>query len=251
MLIIWNVTIPKLSGKRSRKAYIWLPDDYEDHPEKRYGVLYMFDGHNIFRDEYAAFGKSWGMEDYMRYTGKELIIVAVECNHEGNMRLQEYSPVTYQNKDHGLIQGKASVYMKWLVHQLKPHVDKTFRTLPEREYTSLAGSSMGGLIALYGITAYNHVFRQAACLSPSLWTAPAKLLAMVAKGSYVPDTSIFLSYGQKEMNNHPGSRRIINAVCNALYAKGVNLTARIVRDAYHCEAAWEKEVPIFMNCLEL
>lgn len=251
MLIIWNVTIPKLSGKRSRKAYIWLPDDYEDHPEKRYGVLYMFDGHNIFRDECAAFGKSWGMEDYMRYTGKELIIVAVECNHEGNKRLQEYSPVTYQNKDHGLIQGKAFVYMKWLVHQLKPHVDKTFRTLPEREYTSLAGSSMGGLIALYGITAYNHVFRQAACLSPSLWTAPAKLLAMVAKGSYVPDTSIFLSYGQKEMNNHPGSRRIINAVCNALYAKGVNLTARIVRDAYHCEAAWEKEVPIFMNCLEL
>ena len=251
MLIKWNVTIPALSGRTPRRTYVWLPDNYDENPDKRYPVLYMFDGHNIFRDEYAAFGKSWGMEDYMRTTGKDLIIVAVECNHEGNMRLQEYSPVTYQNKDHGLIQGKASVYMKWLVHQLKPHVDKTFRTLPEREHTSLAGSSMGGLIALYGITAYNHVFRQAACLSPSLWTAPAKLLAMVAKGSYVPDTSIFLSYGQKEMNNHPGSRRIINAVCNALYAKGVNLTARIIRDAYHCEAAWEKEVPIFMNCLEL
>ena len=251
MLIKWNVTIPKLSGNRPRKTYIWLPDDYEDHPHKRYGVLYMFDGHNIFRDEYAAFGKSWGMEDYMRTTGKDLIIVAVECNHEGNHRLMEYAPVTYRNKEHGLISGKAPVYMNWLVNQLKPYVDKTFRTLPDREHTSLAGSSMGGLIALYGVSTYNHIFRQAACLSPSLWVAPVKLLAMVAQSNYTPDTIIYLSYGQNEMVNHSANRWVINAISNELYAKGVNLTMRVVRDAYHCEAAWEKEVPIFMNCLEL
>ena len=251
MLIKWNITIPKLSGRTPRKAYVWLPDDYDNEPDQHYPVLYMFDGHNIFRDEYAAFGKSWGMEDYMRTTGKNLIIVAVECNHEGNHRLQEYSPVTYKNKDHGFIPGKAPVYMKWLVNQLKPYVDKTFRTLPDREHTSLAGSSMGGLIALYGVSAYNHVFRQAACLSPSLWVSPAKLLAMVAAAKYTPDTTVYLSYGQNEMNNHSANRWIINAISNELYAKGVNLTVRIVRDAYHCEAAWEKEVPIFMNCLEL
>lgn len=246
-----DITIPELTGDAVRKAYIYLPASYRTAKEKRYPVLYMFDGHNIFRDEYAAFGKSWGMEDYMRSTGKDLILVAVECNHEGNHRLQEYSPVTYRNKDHGFIPGKAPIYMKWLTEQLKPHVDKTFRTLPDRKHTSLAGSSMGGLIALYGITAYNHVFRQAACLSPSLWVAPAKLLTLTARGTYAPDTSIFLSYGQNEMRNHTGNRWIINAVSNELYAKGVNLTLRIVRDAYHCEAAWEKEVPIFMNCLEL
>ena len=148
MLIKWNVTIPKLSGKTPRRAFIWLPDDYHDQPEKRYGVLYMFDGHNIFRDEDAAFGKSWGMEDYMRYTQKDLIIVAVECNHQGNHRLQEYAPVSYRNKEHGSITGKAPAYMKWMVEKLKPYVDKTFRTLPDREHTSIAGSSMGGLIAL-------------------------------------------------------------------------------------------------------
>lgn len=251
MLIKWNVTIPKLSGNTPRKTYVWLPDDYEENPDKRYGVLYMFDGHNIFRDEYAAFGKSWGMEDYMRYTGKDLIIVAVECNHDGNHRLMEYAPVTYRNKDHGFIPGKAPVYMKWLVNQLKPYVDKTFRTLPDREHTSLAGSSMGGLIALYGVTAYNHIFRQAACLSPSLWVAPAKMLAMLARAQYTPDTAIFLSYGQKEMDNHSANRWVIGMAAKELYAKGVNLTLRIVRDAYHCEAAWEKEVPIFMDCLEL
>ena len=251
MLIKWNVTIPKLSGKSPRRAYVWLPDDYDENPDKRYGVLYMFDGHNIFRDELAAFGKSWGMEDYMQYTGKDLIIVAIECNHDGNRRLMEYSPVNYKNKDHGFIPGKAPVYMKWMVEKLKPYVDKTLRTLPDREHTSLAGSSMGGLIALYGITAYNHVFRQAACLSPSLWVAPAKLLTMVACGKFAPDTSIFLSYGQKEMGNHSGNQWAIGAVAKELYSKGVNLTLRIVRDGYHCEAAWEKEVPIFMDCLDL
>lgn len=251
MLIKWNVTIPKLSGKTPRKAYVWLPDDYEQNTQKRYGVLYMFDGHNIFRDEFAAFGKSWGMEDYMRYTGKDLIIVAVECNHEGNRRLMEYSPVSYRNKEHGSIPGKAPVYMKWLVNQLKPYVDKTFRTLPDREHTSLAGSSMGGLIALYGVSTYNHVFRQAACLSPSLWVAPAKLLTMVARTRYEPDTAIFLSYGQKEMENHSANPWAIGMVSKELYTKGVNLTLRIVRDAYHCEAAWEQEVPIFMDCLGL
>lgn len=251
MVKIWNVTIPGLSGNTPRKVYVWLPEDYEDHPEKRYGVLYMFDGHNIFRDEFATFGKSWGMENYLLENPRDLIIVAVECNHEGTNRLMEYSPVTYRNKQHGYIQGKAPVYMKWLVKKLKPHVDKTLRTYPDREHTSLAGSSMGGLIALYGITAYNHIFRQAACLSPSLWVSPAKILAIVTRARYAPDTTIFLSYGQKEMGNHGANRWIIGMTAKELYSKGVNLTLRIVKDAYHCEAAWEKEVPIFMECLGL
>ena len=251
MIHTWNVTIPKLSGDHPRKAYIWLPDDYEDHPEKRYSVLYMFDGHNVFRDEDATFGKSWGMESYLQTTGKDLIIVAVECNHEGNRRLMEYSPVTYRNRKHGFIPGKAPVYMKWLINDLKPYVDRTLRTYSDRDHTSLAGSSMGGLIALYGITAYNHIFRQAACLSPSLWVAPVKILSMVARSRYTPDTVIFLSYGQNEMNNHGANRWIIGMTAKELYNKGVNLTLRIVKDAYHCEAAWEKEVPIFMECLQL
>lgn len=251
MLKQWNVTIPALSGNHPRKAYIWLPENYHEEPEKRYPVLYLFDGHNIFRDEFAAFGKSWGMEEYMLRTGKDLIIVAVECNHEGNSRLSEYSPVSYQNKKHGFVPGKAPVYMKWMTEFLKPWVDRTFRTLPDREHTSIGGSSMGGLIALYAVTAYNHIFRQAVCLSPSLWVNPVMLLAMVARGKYTPDTAIFLSYGQNEMGNHPGNRLAIGMAARELYAKGVNLTLRIVRDGYHCEAAWEKEVPIFMDSLNL
>ncbi len=251
MLKKWNVTIPALSGSTPRRTYIYLPDSYDAEPDKRYPVLYMFDGHNIFRDEYAAFGKSWGMEEYMDYTGKDLIIVAVECNHEGNRRLMEYSPVSYCNKAHGHIPGKAPVYMRWMAEALKPWVDKTFRTLPDREHTSLAGSSMGGLIALYGVSAYNHVFRQAACLSPSLWVSPTKLHAMVARAHYAPDTVIYMDYGQLEMDNHAANRRAISAVSRELFNKGVNLTLRVVPNGNHSEASWEKQVPIFMECLGL
>ena len=72
-------------------------------------------------------------------------------------------------------------------------------------------------------------------------------------GGFEPgaDTAIFLSYGQQEMKNHSANHWIISAVAGELYVKGVNLTLRIVRDGYHCEAAWEKEVPIFMDSLEL
>jgi len=90
----WNVLIPKLSGEKPRKAYIYLPESYEKEKEKRYPVMYMFDGHNVFVDEDATFGKSWGMKKYMDQSKKDLIIVAVECNHEDNRRLIEYSPLT-------------------------------------------------------------------------------------------------------------------------------------------------------------
>ena len=64
----WPVTIPKLTGEKTRRAYIYLPDSYEKQPEKRYPVMYMFDGHNVFFDSDATFGKSWGMNKYMKRT---------------------------------------------------------------------------------------------------------------------------------------------------------------------------------------
>ena len=65
MVIKWDVTIPRLSGDTPRRAYIYLPESYDEEPDRRYPVMYMFDGHNVFFDEDATFGKSWGMNDYM------------------------------------------------------------------------------------------------------------------------------------------------------------------------------------------
>ena len=247
----FQVTIPQLTGDATRRGYVYLPDYYDADPTRRFPVMYMFDGHNVFFDSDATYGKSWGMGKYLDKARKDLIVVAIECNHEGNRRLSEYSPVSFQDSHFGSIKGQGKIYMDWLVKAMKPIIDRRLRTLPDREHTLICGSSMGGLMALYAGTVYNQYFSRAACLSPSLWVAPAKMLALVAKANYTPDTAIFLSYGQNEMGNHPGNRVAISSAAAQLYAKGVNLTLRIVRDAYHCEAAWEQEVPIFMDSLGL
>ena len=251
MVYKWNVTIPKLSGDTPRRTYIWLPEDYEETSDKRYPVMYMFDGHNVFFDEDATFGKSWGMAKYLEENPKDLIIVAVECNHEGNRRLVEYAPITYENSEHGRIRGKGGVMMNWMVKELKPYIDENYRTLPDRKNTIIAGSSMGGLIALYGVTVYNHIFQRGACLSPSLWVAPGKVLEFVARAHIRRDTQVYMDYGELEMFNHAATQESMISTAHLLLTKRVNLTLRIVPGGNHSEASWEKQIPIFMDCLGL
>ena len=247
----WSVIIPQLSGENERRVYLYLPDSYFTENDKRYPVMYMFDGHNVFFDSDATYGKSWGMYDYMNHTGKDLIIVAVECNHQGNARLQEYSPVTFHNATLGKIKGKGGVYMNWLVKTLKPFIDENYRTLPDRNNTIIAGSSMGGLMALFGACAYNHIFQRAACLSPSLWVAPGKVLEMVARAHIRRDTTIYMDYGENEMFNHAANQESMISTAHLLMTKRVNLSLRIVPGGDHSEASWERQIPIFMDCLGL
>ncbi len=251
LVIKGNITIPQLTGEKKRKLYVYLPESYESEPDRRYPVMYMFDGHNIFFDEDATYGKSWGMARYMDETEKQLIIVGVECNHDGNGRLQEYSPINFENATLGKIKAKGSTYMNWMVNTLKPYIDSTYRTLPDRKNTILAGSSMGGLMALYGATVYNHIFQRAACLSPSLWVSSGKVLEMVARAHVRRDTCIYMDYGSEEMFNHAANAEALISTSHLLLTKRVNLAFRIVPGGTHCESSWEKQIPIFMDCLGL
>ena len=195
MLINWEVTLPALTGRWPRQAYIWLPDSYEEDETKHYPVLYMFDGQNVFLDEDASYGKSWGMAEYLSWTEKEVIVVGVECNTRGNGRLREYTPVDFKDAKYGNVRSQGQRYMHWLVKKLKPSIDANFRTLPDRENTFIAGSSMGGLMAVYAAAAYHHVFSRAACLSPSLWVEPEKVRRLVARSHVGRDTVMYMDYG--------------------------------------------------------
>lgn len=251
MVSKWEVTIPNLSGKYKRTAYIYLPECYDEDELRRYPVLYMFDGHNVFFDADSAFGKSWNMTSYLLWTRKPLIVVAVECNKKGNNRLKEYSPVSFEDGKYGKIRGRGKTYMDWMVGELKPYIDENFRTLPDRAHTAIAGSSMGGLMSLYAATVYNHVFGKAACLSPSLWTDPEKLLRMVARADVNPDTCIYMDYGSEEMGNHGANKEALMDMSRLLLEKEINLAFRIIPGGNHSEASWEKQIPIFMDCLGL
>jgi predicted alpha/beta superfamily hydrolase len=250
MIKKWKVKIPELSGQMERKAYIYLPDDYATSG-KRYPVLYMFDGHNVFFDEDATYGKSWGMGEYLRESGKDLIVVAVECNHKDNKRLEEYSPVDFEFPEIGTVTGRGREYMDWMIRSLKPYIDENYPTLPDRDHTSLAGSSMGGLMALFGVCAYNHIFKKAACISPSFWMSKDKILQIVSDANIATDSMVYIDYGSLELPNHTSSSEALISVARLLLTRRVHTHFQIVPGGTHNESSWEKQIPQFMECLAI
>lgn len=250
MVNYWNITIPELTGNETRKAYVYLPESYMYETKLHYPVLYMFDGHNVFYDSHATYGKSWGMKEYMDFTETPLIIVAIECNHSPDFgRLKEYSPFDFTDPKFGKITGKGKITMDWFVNTLKPQIDKYYRTLPDREHTFIAGSSMGGLMSLYAVLKYNHIFSRAGVLSPSLWTNFREIERLIKTAPIKNDTVIYMDYGEKEADFRAGMRRKFERTADILFERRVLLTSRIVPDGTHSEASWEKQLPFFMHTL--
>ncbi len=157
--------IPQLN--RARRIWIYLPKGYNE-TQKRYPVLYMQDGQNIFDEYTSAFGE-WGVDeclDSLIAGGKPAgIVVGID----GPKRLNEYNP--YAFRDFG--EGEGDRYLDFIVQTLKSFIDKNFRTLASKENTIIAGSSMGGLISYYAMIKQPQVFGKAGIFSPTFWTAPA------------------------------------------------------------------------------
>ena len=250
MLEKWDIAIPELTGDALRSVYVYIPDSCQEDPERRYPVLYMFDGHNVFYDEDATYGKSWGMLDYMDRTGTEMIIAAVECNHSPDGgRLSEYSPFTFSDPKLGHITGRGKTTMDWWVNTFKPLIDSHYPTLPDRRHTFIAGSSMGGLMSLYALLEYNTVFSRAAALSPSIWFAAEQLDAMIRSARLASDTVLYMDYGSREIRFHPNMRHRFGQVASFLIDREIQLSCRIVPGGDHCEASWERQIPFFFNTL--
>lgn len=249
MILVQKIQTPTLPTKKPRRLYVCLPKDY-DRSDRRYPVLYMFDGHNVFYDSHATFGKSWGMKAYLQKAKLPLIVVAVECNHEGFRRLHEYAPWSFHApKPYGDIEGLGKITMDWFTKELKPAIDATYRTLPDRAHTMIAGSSMGGLMSLYAIVAYNDVFSRAAALSPSLWTCRKELPALIRECPMQKPTRIYLDYGSAETEIHRFALPALFDTARQLSKGGADVAAIVAPGAHHCEADWEKRIPTFMDYL--
>ena len=246
----WKVQFPAPSGMEERTAYIYLPDSYERDREKRYPVLYMFDGHNVFFDSDATYGKCWGMKEYLDQHETELIVAAVECNHSPDHgRLKEYSPFDFDDPGLGSIPGLGQTTMEWMIDSFKAEIDRDYRTLSDRKHTYIAGSSMGGLMTLYAVLNYNQVFSRGAALSPSLWTSPSGLEKLIRTSKIEKDTVLYLDYGSRELSFHSGMAKLFSGITSLLIRKKVMVESRIVPGGNHCEASWEKQIPFFMDAL--
>ena len=110
---------------------MYLPDDYM-HSQKKYPVLYMFDGHNLFFDEDATYGRSWRLLNHLYALDTEIIVAGIECSHVGNERLIEYAPFDFYDPEFGgSLPGKGRETMDFIVHTLKPYIDHHFPTKPD------------------------------------------------------------------------------------------------------------------------
>ncbi len=242
---------------KNRPLHIWLPDNY-NQTAQRYPVMYFFDGHNLFRDKDATYGKSWGLEAFLRSWGKQMIIVGIECGHEGQERLSEYLPYPARTGSHfDQFKPLGSLTMEWIVREVKPVIDRDFRTIPFRECTGVGGSSMGGLMSIYAAVHYNRWFSKAACISSAIGFCMRPLMADMRKNEMDPDTRMYLSWGTKEawgLKNTDREDRSSKTwgwnkrVADQAASSGAAVKLRC-QVGGHCEADWEKLVPDFMDFL--
>lgn len=234
---------------RTIPIHLRLPEGY-DATSERYPVIYMFDGQNLFSDRDASFGKSWGLDQFLGTYDKPFIIVGLECDHEGNNRLNEYSPYDIPRTPMGPLTGKGEALFYWMIRELKPLIDANYRTWPQREATALAGSSMGGLMAYYGVLRHNDVFSKAAALSASLFLCPGKLHEELNEDTINPDTRVYLSMGSGELR---GNRRriwqLLKEFTKPLERRQAITMTNFVQGGRHDEASWEKESPAWFDFL--
>ena len=245
--MIKRFELPYPPAGENRFVHLYLPDDY-DESDERYPVLYMFDGHNMFRDSDATYGTCWGMKDFLDHWDKRLIVVGLECAHTGNSRLSEYSPYNFRTRSSGAIKGIGDLTMQWIVETVKPHIDANYRTWWHREATAIGGSSMGGLMALYAILHYNRWFSKAAVVSPAISFVMRQMRAEALKAKLDPDTRIFFSWGSKEWrgSDRPTTRNITELE-GIVLKQGVRTWLYHQIGGHHCEADWAVQVPTWMN----
>ncbi len=223
-----------------RDIKVYLPPSYAEGAD-RYPVLYMHDGQNLF-DQATAFADEWGVDETMEALandGIEAIVVGIP--NAGQGRLDEYSP--FNDPEYG--GGRGEDYLAFIVYTLKPYIDASFRTLPEREHTALIGSSLGGLISLYGFFRHRDTFGLAAALSPALWFAHRAIFPAIESVEVDTATSapplgrIYLDVGTAE-----GEETIAHArdMAELLRDKGYrddeNLRYVEAPDGQHNEASW-------------
>lgn len=234
--VLAPMTLPGL--ERQRTVRLYLPPGYA-HSNKRYPVLYMHDGQNLF-DAATSFLGEWEVDESLNELAKthrlELIVVGVD--NGGDHRLQELAP--FDNAEHGKSEGEA--YLAFIVDIVKPYIDAHYRTRADREHTGIMGSSLGGLISHYAICRYPQVFGKAGLFSPSYWYTPP-IYAFTQAHPPRTDARIYLYAGGKEDEQMVDNMSRMVALLHARGAPARNLSVHVVADAQHNEAAWRREFP--------
>jgi len=237
----------RILGNR-RDVLVYLPPGYRRFSSRRYPVLYLHDGQNVFDAATSFAGVEWGVDEtaqrlIQRKLIEPLIIVAVA--NIGEERVHEYAPtrgiIDAKAKRKRRSKGLAPEYAHFLMDELKPYIDRRYRTEQGPEFTALGGSSLGGLVTLAIGVLYPEVFRRLVVMSPSIWWDDFAVYRLIDSIGQKPPLKIWLDTGTAE----PGWQQA-RELANRLIEKGWKLHKDIeyveVQGADHSEAAWATRV---------
>jgi metallo-beta-lactamase class B len=233
-----SFAIPQLN--RKRRVWVYLPNDYASST-RRYPVLYLHDGQNVF-DEFTSFSGEWGVDEALRQlqlAGRDAGCIVVAVDHGGDTRLDELSP--WRNAKYGGGQGEA--YLNFIVQTLKPQIDAKYRTQPERQHTGMAGSSMGGLMSLYAGLKYPHVFSKVGVFSPALWFAQDSVFAYARRAKLRQPVKFYLVAGKQESETMIPLMAAMRDALRKARVKPEDISYRAVADGKHAEWFWQREFP--------
>jgi predicted alpha/beta superfamily hydrolase len=231
-----------------RDVLVYLPPGYRRFSRKDYPVLYLHDGQNVFDAATAFAGVEWGVDETAeRLIRKKLIepLIIVAIANIGEDRIHEYAPtpgvIDTRAKRKKRSRGLARLYGHFLMDELKPYIDRKYRTKPGREFTALGGSSLGGLVTLAIGILYPHVFSRLIVMSPSIWWDDFAIYQLVESIERKPPLRIWLDTGTAERGWEQARE-----LCKRLIVKGWRLCDDLAyveaKDADHSEAAWAKRV---------
>ena len=235
----------------ARNLVVYVPPGYDSEPGRRYPVLYLHDGQNLFEGATAFVpGQDWRVDD----TAEALIaagqvepLIIVGIYNTGVRRIHEYTPTRDRKHKAG---GEADLYGRMLREELKPFIDRTYRTLPDPANTGLGGSSLGGLVTLYLGLQHPDILGKLAVLSPSVWWDGRVILKLVRMTDPKPRLTIWLDIGTREGGN---TVRDARALRDELVRAGWQLDADLryaeIPEAGHNEASWAERVGPFLEYL--
>ncbi len=242
----------------ARTIEVYLPIGYDS--TKSYAVCYMHDGQNLFSAERTFNKVEWGVDEALDSLGYDMIVVGI---HNTGLRYQEYMPqkpeaavqpaleiawVTDSNRFKSLRGALLSdAYLRFIVEELKPWIDRRYTTMPDRDHTFIMGSSMGGLISAYALGEYPGVFGAAACLSSHLPALDGFVLEYFALGK--PSTSLgsrlWMDHGTEGLDSTyaPFQVQADSILLSKGWTRGVDFESRVYEGTTHHESSWRERLP--------
>jgi predicted alpha/beta superfamily hydrolase len=224
-----------------RDIVVYLPPGYDSN-SAACSILYLQDGQNLFDPQTAFGGQDWRVDvtaDNLILGGIIEPLIVVGIYNTGVRRISEYTPTKDPQRRKG---GKGERYAKMMAQELKPFIDREYRTRRSAAHTGVGGSSLGGLVSLETGLLYPRVFGRLAILSPSVWWDNRSILEMVRAYKFEPRARIWLDSGTDEGDAPDAGIADLKLLCDALTEKGwregVDLCCRVVPGAGHNERAW-------------